>query len=62
MSPSPSYAIDQTLCTFCGGCASLCPSLAIEIRDTASHITEQCIRCGICMQFCPVQAIALEEN
>ncbi len=51
------YAIDQSRCTFCGGCASVCPSQAILIHDHRSDITDRCSRCGNCFRFCPVDAV-----
>ena len=50
------YTIDQSRCTFCGGCSSVCPVLAIEINDQSSEIKPDCIACGNCAAFCPVSA------
>lgn len=52
------YTIDQKRCTFCGGCASVCPAIAILLHDQASLITDRCTDCGTCAVFCPVSAIA----
>lgn len=49
--------IDQSLCTFCAGCSSVCPVMAIQVRDSSSAITSRCLDCGNCMAFCPVSAI-----
>jgi formate hydrogenlyase subunit 6/NADH:ubiquinone oxidoreductase subunit I len=51
------FTIDQTRCTFCAGCSSVCPVLAIEILGDASRITERCTGCGRCQAFCPVDAV-----
>jgi len=52
-----SYQIDQNRCNFCGGCASVCPQMAIEIYDHSALINSNCIQCSICYQFCPLKAI-----
>jgi MinD superfamily P-loop ATPase len=51
------YVIEQQRCTFCGGCAAVCPFCAIVLHDRASRITERCTDCGTCAVFCPVSAI-----
>lgn len=58
----PSYSIDQTQCTFCGGCSSVCPAQAIIIRDGAGRIAENCIRCGNCFRFCPISAVTVTQE
>lgn len=52
------YEIDQNICTFCGGCSSVCSVMAIDIYDSKSIITNSCVDCGICEKFCPVSAIS----
>lgn len=49
--------IDQSICTFCAGCSSVCPVMAIQVRDSSSEISGGCIDCGNCVTFCPVSAI-----
>lgn len=53
----PALHIDQSLCTFCAGCSSVCPVLAIIVRDSSSEISGKCIDCGNCIAFCPVSAV-----
>ena len=54
----PPFVIDQKRCTFCAGCAAVCPVMAISIEDSSSSIGEACTGCGRCQLFCPVTAIA----
>ena len=56
------YTIDQSVCTFCGGCAAVCPAQAILVHDARIEINESCTQCGTCAKFCPVDAIACEEE
>jgi MinD superfamily P-loop ATPase len=60
--PAPRFTIDQSLCTFCGGCAALCPTMAIVVEDASSAITSACNGCGICERFCPVSAVHRQEE
>lgn|GEM_PF-1780409 len=57
VTPVPGRYIDQSLCTFCAGCSSVCPVMAIEVRGSSSVITDTCIDCDNCAAFCPVSAI-----
>ena len=38
--------IDYHRCTYCGGCASICPVEAITLDETRLVVTEACIDCG----------------
>ncbi len=51
------YTISQEKCTYCGGCASLCPVMAITIEDRYTEIKENCVTCGNCYDFCPLSAV-----
>jgi ferredoxin len=51
------YYIDQKRCTFCAGCSSVCPVMAITVRDHDSEIGPSCTHCGNCVAFCPIAAI-----
>ena len=57
--PVAGLYIDQSICTFCAGCSSVCPVMAIRVRDSSSEISGECINCGNCVAFCPVSAIKL---
>lgn len=52
------YTIDNSICTFCSGCSSVCPVRAIKIKDNSAEITDSCIGCDRCNKFCPVSAIS----
>ena len=62
---TPVAMIDSTLCTGCGNCPQVCPTLAIRLekRDgllSLSKVDElRCIGCGNCVVVCPVKAITL---
>jgi len=62
---TPVACIDPALCTGCGNCPQVCPTLAIHLekRDgllSLSDVDElRCIGCGNCVVVCPVKAITL---
>jgi MinD superfamily P-loop ATPase len=56
------FVINQQVCTFCGGCAAVCPFSAIIIHDSESRIIEACTDCGTCAAFCPVAAIGPSDG
>lgn len=49
------------LCTYCGGCASVCPSGALELAETRLVIDDaHCNACELCIQACPAGALTVE--
>ena len=56
------FVINQTKCSFCGGCAAVCPAFAIDIRDHESRIASSCTGCGACVLFCPLSAITADGS
>ncbi len=47
-------------CTFCGKCASVCPTEAITL-DRFKINTERCIGCGACVRKCPKGAKSISR-
>lgn len=47
------------ICCYCGTCANVCPTNAIELHDGGRVILdhEKCTECKICLKVCPVEAI-----
>jgi heterodisulfide reductase subunit A len=58
---SPQVAVvNETLCSACKTCISLCPYTAISFieRDNVAHVNEAlCKGCGACAAGCPSGAI-----
>lgn len=52
---------DETLCTQCGTCASVCPMGSIR-SDDCSIVEGICIKCQACIRKCPVQAKYFEDK
>jgi len=54
--------IDKTKCIYCGGCTSVCPVNALELKETYIVCDQdKCIKCANCEKFCPVGAIKLNK-
>jgi MinD superfamily P-loop ATPase len=52
--------VDETECTPCGACQSVCPSEAITLGESAVKVNAQaCSGCGACAEVCPNGAIKL---
>lgn len=49
------YRVDETKCTSCGLCASVC-EMGCDPRKNAN--SPECIRCGKCKNLCPTEAIS----
>ena len=56
------WSIDNNKCLRCGGCVSVCPTAALELRDKVIYDEEMCTLCGICEKFCPVEAIKVTKK
>jgi len=52
--------VNKDKCMYCGACTSVCPKLALELKETYIHVyDDRCIDCGLCVLACPVGAIKL---
>jgi ferredoxin len=51
------WKIDNKICLRCGGCVSVCPFAALELKENVILDEELCTLCGICEKACPVSAI-----
>jgi len=55
--------VRQSVCAYCGGCVSLCPSGALELAETRLLIDEElCTECGQCVTGCPTGALSWETE
>lgn len=54
--------INRKKCIYCGGCTSVCPVGALELKGEVLTINhEKCIKCGRCVALCPAGALKLGE-
>ncbi|HDI51661.1 4Fe-4S ferredoxin [candidate division KSB1 bacterium] len=45
-------------CDFCGVCVSVCPTDAIELRESVLIIDEEkCTECQNCVYVCPIETL-----
>ena len=62
---TPIAAIDPAICTGCGNCPQVCPTVAIHMtkRESVLSLAKvdelRCIGCGNCVVVCPPKAISL---
>jgi polyferredoxin len=54
--------IDSEKCNGCGSCDKVCPTWAIEVKDTASIDQLSCMPCRLCEESCPVEAISYGKH
>ena len=55
------WSIESRKCIRCGGCVSVCPFGALELKEQILHDGSLCTNCGICQNVCPVKAIKVEK-
>jgi len=56
------WQIDKEKCLRCGACVSVCPVLALQLKeDGIVHDGKRCTLCGICESVCPIRAIKVEK-
>ena len=54
--------INSDLCTVCGGCIDLCPTIALSmVNDVVVVNNDTCTECKICVKVCPMRAPYVEE-
>jgi ferredoxin len=58
------WKISRNCCLKCGACVSVCPVLAIELKESEGIINDRskCTLCTKCSKVCPVGAIKVEKN
>jgi ferredoxin len=50
--------INRSKCGYCGACVSVCPRLALDLKEVWIDVDENlCSKCGICKKICPIGAI-----
>ena len=52
---------EENVCIKCEECASVCPTAAIEVRDTVVTDKGSCIRCCTCVKACSTGARTMED-
>jgi ferredoxin len=53
---------NESRCTHCGACITICPTNAFELDKKSRQvifINEKCIACGLCIKACPPRAMEL---
>ncbi|MBI4308223.1 MAG: 4Fe-4S binding protein [Chloroflexi bacterium] len=65
-SPLGVVTVDRQACTFCGICASHCPTAALTFeekdgRAALAFAHRRCVACERCVASCPEKALALER-
>ena len=56
------WKINNDICIRCGGCVSVCPFGALELKDDIMFNEKLCNLCGICEKACPISAIKVRKN
>ena len=69
--------VDESACIGCAGCANVCPTNAIEMKNLASPVKltddwvknqvpeinlEKCVVCYYCHDFCPIYSLYGEKG
>ncbi len=60
--------IDNALCSACGGCAGICPTNAITMKENAAGFlyanidNNKCVSCRKCISICPSNGLRLRDN
>ncbi len=52
--------VDNSVCTACGKCVSICRFDALSLNNSGCHVNEfNCEGCGYCEKICPEKAISM---
>lgn len=57
--------VDRTNCVYCGACARICPSAAIQVDRPNKLMTFdpfKCIVCSACADVCPKGSLTIAEG
>jgi NAD-dependent dihydropyrimidine dehydrogenase PreA subunit len=56
--------LDETKCTGCGMCVSVCPHGVFELEDRKAKLVDRdaCMECGACARNCAAEAIAVRAG
>lgn len=58
-----SIKIDVGECDLCGTCVGVCPTDAIELKEsTVKIINDKCTKCQHCFWICPISAVKIVEE
>lgn len=55
------WKINNNICVKCGGCVSVCPFAALELKENILFNEKLCTLCGICEKACPIDAIKVTK-
>jgi ferredoxin len=53
---------NESRCTHCGACITICPTGAFELDPATRQVNfngDKCIACGLCLKACPPRAMEL---
>jgi len=53
---------DESRCTHCGACITICPTGAFILEPSTRKVNflhEKCIACGLCIKACPPRAMEM---
>ena len=53
--------VDDSLCSHCGSCVSLCPMGSITVNHSLPQFQGVCIKCQACVCHCPQHAVGFDD-
>jgi ferredoxin len=57
-----SWEINREKCLRCGACVSVCPVLALELKESGIvHDQKRCTLCRSCERVCPVGSVRVKK-